>query len=81
MITTPNRLTALELQTNCITQTRNLDKRSEFFNSLKNDSTNERNKNKRQYKQSTKIIANSDQNFKTSKGRLLSVHETPEEKQ
>ena len=84
MIMTPNRSTALELQTNCITQTKHLDKRSDFFNSLKNDSTNnERNKNKRQYNQSTKTIINSDQNLKASKRTLLllsSVSETPEEK-
>ncbi|CAF2715297.1 unnamed protein product [Rotaria sp. Silwood2] len=83
--TTTNRSITLELQTNCITQTKNLDKRSDFFNSLKNDSTNERNKNltKLQYNQSTKTITNADKNHKTSKGTLLllSVPETPEEKE
>ncbi|CAF5135226.1 unnamed protein product, partial [Rotaria sp. Silwood1] len=61
------------------------DKRSDFFNSLKNDSTNERNKNlnKRQYNESTKTITNADKNSKTSKRTLLllSVPETPEEKE
>ncbi|CAF3529556.1 unnamed protein product [Rotaria sp. Silwood1] len=83
--TTTNRSITLELQTNCITQTKNLDKRSDFFNSLKNDSTNERNKNlnKRQYNESTKTIINADKNSKTSKRTLLllSVPETPEEKE
>ncbi|CAF0923911.1 unnamed protein product [Adineta steineri] len=87
--TTTNRSITLELQTNCITQTKNLDKRSDFFNSLKNDSTNDENKNgtKRQYNQtiktSTPIITNSDKNLKTSKATLLllSVPETPEEKE
>jgi len=80
---TTNR--SIELQTNCITQTKNLDKRSDFFNSLKNDSTNEENKtgNKRQYSQSIKPTTNSDKNYKTTKGTLLllSVPETPEEKE
>ncbi|CAF3735499.1 unnamed protein product [Rotaria sordida] len=84
--TATNRSITLELQTNCITQTKNLDKRSDFFNSLKNDSTNERNKNlnKRQYNESIKTITNIDKNYKTSsKGTLLllSVPETPEEKE
>ncbi|CAF0972778.1 unnamed protein product [Rotaria magnacalcarata] len=82
---TTNRSVALELQTNCITQTKNLDKRSDFFNSLKNDSTSERNKNgnKRQYSESKKTITNSDKTYKTSKATvlLLSVPETPEEKE
>lgn len=87
LTTTPtNRTITLELPTNCITQTKNLDKRSDFFNSLKNDSTNERNKigHKRQYNnESMKIIPHSDKNHKTSKGTLLllSVPETPEEKE
>jgi hypothetical protein len=94
LLSTPNGLNgtspstsnrSITLETNCITQTKNLDKRSDFFNSLKNDSTNEGNKNgnKRQYNQSTKSIMNSDENSKTSKGTLLllSVPETPEEKE
>jgi hypothetical protein len=77
--TTNNR--SITLETNCITQTKNLDKRSDFFNSLKNDSTNEGNKNGN--KRSTKTTINSDDNTKTSKGTLLllSVPETPEEKE
>jgi hypothetical protein len=73
-----NRSITLDLQTNCKTQTKNLDKRSDFFNSLKNDSTNEGNKH-----QLTKITTNSNRNYKTTKGTLLllSVPETPEEKE
>jgi len=55
------------LQTNCITQTKNLDKRSDFFNSLKNDLTIDGNKN--HYNQ-----------FKKRTLLLLSVSETSEEK-
>ncbi|UJR08498.1 hypothetical protein I4U23_012764 [Adineta vaga] len=85
--TPTTRSITLDLQTNCITQTKNLDKRSDFFNSLKNDSTSEENKNglKRQYNQSIKsaTVTNSDRKFKTSKATLLllSVPETSEEKE
>ena len=73
-----NRSITLDLQTNYKTQTKNLDKRSDFFNSLKNDSTNDGNKHS-----STKITSNSNANYKTTKGTLLllSVPETPEEKE
>ncbi len=73
-----NRSITLDLQTNYKTQTKNLDKRSDFFNSLKNDSTTEGNK-----RSSTKLTSNSDGNYKTTKGTLLllSVPETPEEKE
>ena len=74
-----HRSITLDLQTNCKTQTKNLDKRSDFFNSLKNHSSNDGG-NKRS---STKINANPTENYQMSKGTLLllSVSETPEEKE
>jgi hypothetical protein len=73
-----NRSITLDLQTNYKTQTKNLDKRSDFFNSLKNDSTTDGNK-----RSLGKITSNSNGNYKTNKGTLLllSVPETPEEKE
>jgi len=83
LLSTPNGLNGTSssitnLHTNYKTQTKNLDKRSDFFNSLKNDSTNEGNK-----RQTIKLPTNSDGNYKTTKGTLLllSVPETPEEKE
>ena len=73
-----------DLQTNCMTQTRNLDKRSNFLNSLKNESNNEeRNAIKRHYSESSKAITNSDENMKSTKKTLLSLSlfETSEEKE
>ena len=76
--TNNHRSIALDLQTNCKTQTKNLDKRSDFFNSLKNDSTNEGNK-----RSTTKMNSNPTENYQITKGTLLilSVSETPEEKE
>ncbi len=83
LLSTPNGLNGTSssitnLQTNCKTQTKNLDKRSDFFNSLKNDSTHEGNKHPL-----TKLTTNINENYKTNKGTLLllSVPETPEEKE
>ncbi|CAF1643273.1 unnamed protein product [Adineta ricciae] len=79
---TPRSIT-LELQTNCITQTKNLDKRSDFFNSLKYGE----NKNgvKRQYNPVIKptTLTSSDRNVKVSNATLLVLPmvETPEEKE
>lgn len=76
--TSNHRSIALDLQTNCKTQTKNLDKRSDFFNSLKNDSTNEENK-----RSVMKINSKPTENYQLTKGTLLllSVSETPEEKE
>ncbi|CAF0862996.1 unnamed protein product [Rotaria sordida] len=90
LLSTPNNLNINtrsmihELQTSCITQTKNLDKRSSFLNSLKNDSNNEeKNTNKHHINRSSKLIGNSNENFQLTKEtlRLLSVPETSEEKE
>ncbi|CAF2448717.1 unnamed protein product [Rotaria sp. Silwood2] len=79
-----NRSVVHELQTSCITQTKNLDKRSDFLNSLKNNSNNEeKNSNQHNLNQSSKFIGNSNENFQLTKETLLllSVPETSEEKE
>ncbi|CAF3431934.1 unnamed protein product [Rotaria sp. Silwood1] len=90
LLSTPNNLNTNtrsmihELQTSCITQTKNLDKRSNFLNSLKNNSNNEeKNINKHHSNQSSKLIENSNENFQSTKETLLllSVPETSEEKE
>lgn len=74
---TSNRSMVHELQTSCITQTKNLDKRSDFLNSLKNGLINE---NKDPLKQSPKSNGNSDEP-KQETLILLSLPETSEEKE
>jgi hypothetical protein len=75
LLSTPNNLN-IQIQTNCITQPKNLDKRSDFLNSLRNDLIiEEQNGNKNLF------ITN--EKFQTRKGTLLllSVPETSEEKE
>lgn len=85
LLSTPNNLSMnprssiQELHTSCTAQTKNLDKRSSFLNSLKNNSHNEEGfENK-----TSKPVENCNDNTESTKDKvnLLSATETSEEKE